>query len=494
MTGNLMESDVIEKETLSQLDTAQTDHGLSGMEQQLVKQRKAYLNHPAPTAADRRAWLNTLKTALQNNKQAFIHALDDDFGGRAQSDTLLAEFMPSLEYIKYCSKHLGKWMQPVKRHVGIQLQPASAKILYQPLGVVGIVVPWNYPLYLACGPLATALAAGNRAMIKMSEFTPKTSALFQKIISDVFPEDLVTVVTGEADIAAKFTQLPFDHILFTGSTSVGRHVMASASKNLTPVTLELGGKSPVIVDSDFPIKEAAERICYGKVLNAGQTCVAPDYVLIKKDQKPAFVEAYLEAFRAMFPTLDGNSEYTAIVNDRQYQRLMSHIEDAQAKGAEIKTPSSAQLTDGTRRLPPHLILGATAEMTVMQEEIFGPLLPIIEIESIEQAIDFIRERPRPLALYYFGLDTATQDKVLAETHSGGVCINETLLHVAVDDIPFGGIGASGMGHYHGHEGFLALSKAKPVLSKGKFNSAKMLYPPIQNNWLKKKVLQFLTGG
>ena len=243
----------------------------------------------------------------------------------------------------------------------------------------------------------------------------------------------------------------------------------------------------------FPIQEAAERICYGKVLNAGQTCVAPDYVLIKKEQRQAFVEAYMKAFQSMFPTLSGNSEYTAIVNDRQHQRLLAHIEDARNKGAEIQTPFDPSITDGTRRIPPHLILNATDDMTVMQEEIFGPLLPIIEIDSIEEAIDYVRERPRPLALYYFGQSKATQEKVLAQTHSGGACINETLFHVAVDDMPFGGIGSSGMGHYHGHEGFLTLSKAKAVLSKGKFNAAKMIYPPY-NTWFKKKVMQFISGG
>ncbi|MGI9274396.1 MAG: coniferyl aldehyde dehydrogenase [Endozoicomonas sp.] len=488
-----MTESVLERTEAAKPAATAADNRETGMEQLLIRQRKAFLNNPSPSADERRGWLKMLNKALLDNKQALIQALDEDFGGRAHNDTLLAEFMPSLEGIKYSSRNLKKWMKPVKRHVSATLQPASAKVMYQPLGVVGIVVPWNYPLFLACGPLVTALAAGNRAMIKMSEFTPKTSALFQKIIGDTFPEDLVTVITGEAEVAAEFTQLPFDHILFTGSTNVGRHVMTAAAKNLTPVTLELGGKSPVIVDSDFPIKEVAERICYGKSMNAGQTCVAPDYVLIKKDQREAFVKAYLKAFQTMYPTVNGNSEYTAIVNDRQHQRLLAHIEDAKIKGAEIVTPGDAEITDGSRRLPPHLVLNASDDMTVMQEEIFGPLLPIIEVDSIDQAIDYVRDRPSPLALYYFGQDKATQDKVLAQTHSGGACINETLFHVVVDDIPFGGVGDSGMGHYHGHEGFLTLSKAKAVLSKGKFNGARLVFPPY-NTWFKKKVMQFISGG
>ncbi|WP_081869664.1 coniferyl aldehyde dehydrogenase [Endozoicomonas numazuensis] len=478
-------------------DQTTTSHRSSSliaeMNASLEAQRQAFQKQPSPSLQQRREWLKALKEGLKKNQKSLIDAMNKDFEGRAETDSLLAEFMPSFTSIDYCSKNLPKWMKPSKRHVSITLQPASAKVIYQPLGVVGIVVPWNYPLFLAVGPLATALAAGNRAMIKMSEFTPATSKLFAEVIANIFPADLVTVVNGEAEVGAAFTALPFDHILFTGSTQVGKHVMSAAARNLTPVTLELGGKSPVIIDDDFPIQEIAERVCYGKSLNAGQTCVAPDYILIKKQRKEAFVEAYLKAFSSMHPSVNNSKNYTAIINERQHQRLLNHLEDAKSKGAEIRVGNNEAITDGSRRLPPHLILNATADMSVMQEEIFGPLLPVIEIDNIDEAIQFVNERPRPLALYYFGEDKQTQDKVLTHTHSGGVCLNETLFHVAIDDMPFGGVGPSGMGHYHGHEGFQTLSKAKAVFSKGRFNSARFIFPPY-NTWLKKNMIKFLSGS
>lgn len=483
-------------ETASSDQMTASDHSssqIARMKTSLEAQQKAFQNQPNPSLQQRRKWLKTLKEGLKKHQKALVDAINRDFEGRAETESLLAEFMPSLSTIDYCSKHLAKWMKPSKRHVAITLQPASAKVVYQPLGVVGIVVPWNYPLFLAIGPLATALAAGNRAMIKMSEFTPATSRLFAEMIADIFPADLVTVVNGEADVGAAFTALPFDHILFTGSTQVGKHVMTAAAKNLTPVTLELGGKSPVIIDEDFPMQEVAERVCYGKSMNAGQTCVAPDYVLVKQQRKEEFVEAYLKAFSNMHPSVNDSQHYTAIINERQHQRLLSHIEDAKSKGAEIRVGNNEEITDGSRRLPPHLILNATEDMSVMQEEIFGPLLPIIGVDSIDEAIQFINSRPRPLALYYFGENKQTQDKVLTHTHSGGVCLNETLFHVAIDDMPFGGVGASGMGHYHGHEGFQALSKAKSVFTKGRFNSVRLVFPPY-NSWLKKKMIKFLSGS
>ena len=404
---------------------------------------------------------------------------------------LLAEFMSSLNDIAYCSKNLKKWMKPSRRHVPLQLQPASAKVIYQPLGVVGIIVPWNYPLFLAIGPLASALAAGNRCMLKLSEFTPETSRVTARIIAETFPDNLITVVNGEADVAAAFSKLPFDHLLFTGSTAVGKHVMRAAADNLTPVTLELGGKSPVIVDNDFSLEEAAERICYGKSLNAGQTCVAPDYILVDKSRLQPFVDAYFKAFRSLYPTVSGNSDYSAIINDRQHQRLLSLIQDAKQKGAEVVTLDDETITDGTRRMPPHLILNTNDDMDVMQQEIFGPLLPVIAVDGLDEAIEFVRARPRPLALYYFGLSRERQEQVLNQTHSGGVCINETLMHVAIDDIPFGGVGPSGMGHYHGHEGFLTFSKAKSVFSKGRFNSAKLIFPPHTSKF-KQAIVKFLS--
>ncbi len=365
-------------------------------------------------------------------------------------------------------------MKPSRRSVGLAFQPASARVLYQPLGVVGIIVPWNYPLYLAIGPLIGALAAGNRVMLKMSESTPATGQLLKDLLAQVFTEDQVAVVLGEADVGIAFSRLPFDHLLFTGSTSIGRQVMRAAADNLTPVTLELGGKSPAIVSAGVPLEDAAERIAFGKTLNAGQTCVAPDYVLVPKDRLEGFVEAYRQVIQRFYPQLSDNPDYTSIINPRQYARLQDYLDDAQTRGARL-LPLFEQ--GQARRMPHHLLLNVTDEMRVMQDEIFGPLLPVVPYDDLQQALAYVNARPRPLALYYFGYDKAEQQAVLENTHSGGVCLNDTLLHVAQDDLPFGGVGPSGMGHYHGHEGFLTFSKAKGVFVKQRFNAARMIYPP-----------------
>ncbi|XHF30733.1 coniferyl aldehyde dehydrogenase [Pseudomonas chlororaphis] len=437
-------------------------------------QRAAYAANPMPAAAQRQQWLKALRDLLSSERQALIDAISSDFSHRSADETLLAELMPSLHGIHYASQHISQWMKPSRRKVGVAFQPASAKVVYQPLGVVGVIVPWNYPLFLAIGPLTGALAAGNRVMLKLSESTPATGLLLKELLARIFPEDLVCVVLGEADVGVAFSKMRFDHLLFTGSTSVGKHVMRAAAENLTPVTLELGGKSPAIVSHDVPLKDAAERIAFGKTLNAGQTCVAPDYVLVPEARIGGFVEAYRQAVRGFYPTLADNPDYTAIINERQLARLNSYLSDATSKGA-LLIPLFDQ--GQGRRMPHSLLLNVSDEMTVMQDEIFGPLLPIVPYQDLDQAFAYINQRPRPLALYYFGYDKREQKRVLSETHSGGVCLNDTLLHVAQDDMPFGGIGPSGMGHYHGHEGFLTFSKAKGVLVKQRFNAAKLIYPP-----------------
>jgi coniferyl-aldehyde dehydrogenase len=357
-------------------------------------------------------------------------------------------------------------------------QPGKAQVIYQPLGVVGIIVPWNYPLYLAMGPLTTALAAGNRAMVKMSESTPATAEAFARMLGTVFSTDQVTVITGEAEVGMAFSQLPFDHLLFTGGTGIGRHVMRAAAENLTPVTLELGGKSPAIISRDVPMADAVERIAFGKGLNAGQTCVAPDYVLCPRERIDELVEALRIQFAQFYPSLKHNADYTQVINPRQYQRLVGYLQDAIDQGARIIeiNPGEEDLSD-TRILPPTLLLDVTDGMKVMQDEIFGPLLPIIPYEGIEQAMHYVGERPRPLALYYFGYDKAEQQLLMEQTHAGGMCINDTVFHVAQDDMPFGGIGPSGMGQYHGREGFLTFSKAKGVYIKQRYNGARPIYPP-----------------
>jgi len=447
---------------------------LEELDRLFAAQRAAYAANPMPAADQRQQWLKALRELLSQERQALVEAISADFSHRSADETLLAELMPSLHGIHYASRHLKGWMKSSRRKVGMAFQPASAKVVYQPLGVVGIIVPWNYPLYLAIGPLVGALAAGNRVMLKLSESTPATGQLLKTLLGRIFPEDLVCVVLGEADIGVAFSRLRFDHLLFTGATSIGKHVMRAAAENLTPVTLELGGKSPAIVSRDVPLKDAAERIAFGKTLNAGQTCVAPDYVLVPQDRVGAFVEAYRQVVNNFYPTLADNPDYTAIINERQLARLNGYVSDATSKGA-LLIPLFEQ--GQGRRMPHSLLLNVTDEMTVMQDEIFGPLLPIVPYQDLDQAFAYINQRPRPLALYYFGYDKREQDRVLHETHSGGVCLNDTLLHVAQDDMPFGGIGPSGMGHYHGHEGFLTFSKAKGVLIKQRFNAARLIYPP-----------------
>lgn len=447
---------------------------LEELDRLFAAQRAAYAANPMPAAEQRQQWLKALRELLSNERHALVDAISADFSHRSADETLLAELMPSLHGIHYASRHLKGWMKSSRRKVGMAFQPASAKVVYQPLGVVGIIVPWNYPLYLAIGPLVGALAAGNRVMLKLSESTPATGQLLKTLLGRIFPEDLVCVVLGEADIGVAFSRLRFDHLLFTGATSIGKHVMRAAAENLTPVTLELGGKSPAIVSRDVPLKDAAERIAFGKTLNAGQTCVAPDYVLVPQDRVGAFVEAYRQVVNNFYPTLADNPDYTAIINERQLARLNGYVSDATSKGA-LLIPLFEQ--GQGRRMPHSLLLNVTDEMTVMQDEIFGPLLPIVPYQDLDQAFAYINQRPRPLALYYFGYDKREQNRVLHETHSGGVCLNDTLLHVAQDDMPFGGIGPSGMGHYHGHEGFLTFSKAKGVLIKQRFNAARLIYPP-----------------
>ena len=440
----------------------------------LEQQRSAFQADPMPALAARLGWLKRLRTVLVAEQEALAEAVSQDFGNRSRDETLFAEILPSLQSIDHVCKHLRHWMKPSRRPLGIAFQPGSAQVFYQPLGVVGVIVPWNYPIFLAMGPLIGALAAGNRVMIKMSESTPATSQRVKELLARVFPEDQVAVVLGEADVGAAFSRLPFDHLLFTGATSIARHILHAAADNLTPVTLELGGKSPAIVSDSVPLDDAAERIAFGKTMNAGQTCVAPDYVLVPEARVEAFVDAYRQVIGRFYPQLSDNPDYTSIINPRQQARLNSYLEDAQTKGARL-LPLFAE--GQARRLPATLLLDVTDDMLVMQDEIFGPLLPIVPYRQIDDAITYINARPRPLALYYFGYDRDEQQLVMEQTHSGGVGLNETLLHVAVCDLPFGGIGPSGMGHYHGHEGFLTFSKAKGVLRKPRLNATRVLYPP-----------------
>ena len=451
---------------------------IARMQSLFEAQKQAYRQHPYPTAEERIEHLMRIKPALLEHMDSICAALNEDFGARSEDETKLAEIMTSLEGIKYYAKRLRKWMKPQRRKVGAAQWPGAAYVSYQPKGVVGIVTPWNYPFYLALGPMLGALAAGNRVMIKMSEFTPRAGELLQKILGEIFPEDHVAVINGEADVAQAFTQLPFDHILFTGSTNVGRHVMRAAAENLTPVTLELGGKSPCIIGEQFPMKDAVERIAFGKCFNAGQTCVAPDYILCPSGRVDEFVEAFRAQVTQMYPTMRDNPDLTSVVNARQHTRLMGYLKDAEEKGAKVIqiNPANEDFS-GTHKIPFTLVMNVTDDMAIAQDEIFGPLMIVQPYDSLKDALAYVNARPRPLALYYFDWNQDNANFVLNNTHSGGVCINDTMTQVGVDDIPFGGVGPSGMGHYHGHEGFLTFSHAKGVFKKGKMNATKNILPP-----------------
>jgi coniferyl-aldehyde dehydrogenase len=442
-------------------------------------QKIAYAKDPYPEYQSRISKLQSLKQAIIANQDKLVAALSEDFGCRSADDSKLGDIMPTIMGINYAIKKLKKWMRPSKRHIGPLFRPAKAFVMYQPLGVVGIVTPWNYPVFLALGPLTTAIAAGNCAMVKMSEFTPATNKVIASMISEIFSEESVAIIDGGPMVAAHFTQLPFDHLLFTGSTRVGKMVMAAAAKNLTPVTLELGGKSPTIVAEDIEIDDAVSRFILAKTLNAGQTCVAPDYILCPQNKVAALIESCQRQFNKMYPNYATNNDYTTIINDAQFKRLSERLKDAEAKGAKISPLAPLDETSSvqTRKMPLILLSDVSDEMDIMQEEIFGPLLPIVSYENTGEAIDYINQRDRPLALYLCSHDPELQDRIIKQTHAGGVCINDAAIHVAQDDMPFGGVGPSGMGQYHGHEGFLTFSKAKSVLVKGKLNTSAMAFPP-----------------
>jgi coniferyl-aldehyde dehydrogenase len=448
-------------------------------------QRAAFMAAPMPDLAARRADLKRLKEVLIANRERFVVALSADFGGRAGPETM-AEILVVVHHINYCLRRLKRWMKPQRRGTSLLMATTKAMVYFQPLGVVGIVAPWNYTIALSAGPLVFALAAGNRVMIKMSETTPRTAELMRHVLSEAFEERQVAVVLGEAESAMEFTRLPFDHLLFTGGSEIGRHVMRAAAGNLTPVTLELGGKSPTLISEDVPMGLAAERICFGKALNAGQTCVAPDYVLCPASRVDEFVDAFGAVLGRMYPGLVRNSDYSAVVNERHFQRIKGYVNDARARGAEVVelNPGGLSPEPGSHKLPLYLVKNATADMLVMKEEVFGPVLPIVAYNHLQEAIDFINARPRPLALNLFDFNEERRKRVLEETHAGGVCINDAVSQFIAEDLPFGGVGESGMGHYHGYEGFLTFSHKKAVFQRPRLNTGKVLYAP-HGGWLQR---------
>jgi coniferyl-aldehyde dehydrogenase len=439
--------------------------------------RDAQARDPFPAWPLRAARLRTLERLLLDQREAFAAAINADFGCRPREETELLELFPSLSAVRHALRHGRRWMRPRRALAGLAFLPARTELRPQPRGVVGIIVPWNYPLFLAVGPLIDALAAGNRVMLKMSEFTPCFSALFAEQIAVHFPADLVRVITGDAALAQAFSALPFDHLLFTGSTVVGRHVMRAAAANLTPVTLELGGKSPAIIGPGALFESAVERILVGKLVNAGQTCIAPDYVLLPRDRMDDFVRVARGITARLYPDFARNRQYASIISERQYQRLIDLRDSALAEGARTEALTDTGADPAARRLPPLLLRDVRDAMPVMREEIFGPLLPLVPYDTLDQAIAYVASHPHPLALYLFEHDAARVDAVLTRTQAGGVSINDTLYHIAQHGLPFGGVGPSGMGGYHGEAGFRTFSHLKPVFRQARWNGAGLLKPP-----------------
>ena len=446
--------------------------------QRFRRQREAFAADRYPDVAARRDRLERVADIVKRNERALVAAIDRDFGHRSAHETRIAELYIVAAEARHAIRDLPRWMKPARIATPWHLLPAKARIVRQPLGVAGVISPWNYPVQLALAPVVAALAAGNRVMLKPSELTPATSALLAELVEARFRDDEFAVVQGGADVGRAFAALPFDHLFFTGSTAVGRQVALAAAANLTPVTLELGGKSPAVFDSDADFATGVPRLLTGKLLNAGQTCIAPDYALVPKSRVDDFVAAAAAGMRALYPDVARNADYSSIVNARHYARLIALVEDARGKGARIVAlGDDAADSAYPRRLVPTLVVGVTDDMAIMREEIFGPLLPVEAYASLDEAIAKINARPHPLAMYWFGRDTTRRARALRDTLAGGVTVNDTLLHFAHPGLPFGGVGASGSGVYHGEFGFATFSSAKPVYFQARYAPTRLLQPP-----------------
>ena len=433
-----------------------------------------------PDRAQRMDDLARLKAAVKARMGEMEAAVRADFGHRSTHETLLAEAMTVIAEIDHMRAHLRGWMRPRRGTVGWRLWPARAQVRREAVGVVGVMSPWNYPVNLALVPLATAIAAGNHVFVKPSEHTPHTSAWLQSLIADVFPADRVAVALGGADLGAAFAALPFDHLVFTGSTAVGRKIMAAAAPNLTPLTLELGGKSPAIVADDFPIDALAGRLTSGKWFNGGQTCIAPDYVLIDAARRDTLIEALRIQVHARYGAgMENAGDYTRVINEGQYRRLRGYLDEARERGHAVieLAQVDAARADAERLIPPTIVIDPAADTAVMRDEIFGPILPVIGYRSLDEAIAFVEGHDRPLALYPFSRERRTVERILSRLVAGGVTVNDTLLHFAAKDLPFGGIGPSGMGQYHGRAGFDAFTKPMPVLWQAPMTATDWIKPP-----------------
>ncbi len=453
----------------------------------LEHQRQAYLADPNPEFRQRKQDLLSLKQMVSDNREAITVEINRDYGNRSRHETLLAEIIVVIDGINFALKHLKRWMKTQRREIDFAIYPgAKNRVIPQPLGVVGIIVPWNFPIQLTFTPLTYVFAAGNRAMIKMSENSRHLSRLLIKLVPAYFPPEKLAFFEETGNVGIQFSQLPFDHLFFTGSGTTGKAVMTSAAKNLTPVTLELGGKSPAVISPDFPLQKAVERIMFAKLFNAGQVCVNVDYIFVPEDRVDEFVATAQAWVSEHCPDIN-SPDYTSIIDQRSLDRLSESLADAERRGATLVNLAPGQESaPGMRKLPPHLVLNVSDEMILMQREIFGPIMPVIPYKKPQEVLDYINQRDRPLAFYPFTNDRKLQDFYLERVMSGGACVNDALLHPGQHDLPFGGVGASGMGHYHGYEGFATFSKLRPVFYQARFSVLKLLAPPygkLANNML-----------
>ncbi|MCH7390502.1 coniferyl aldehyde dehydrogenase [Acinetobacter dispersus] len=472
--------------TSQQFSDPATEHMYSVFKQQ----RAAFDAKPYPDLDDRRTKLLQIKKQIIRYQDVIATAINSDFSSRSIDESKLLDLLGSVLEAEHAIRHVRRWMRPSKRSTELLFLSNRLRVQYQPKGVVGVIVPWNFPVYLALGPLIAAIAAGNRVMIKLPEVTPATNAVVKRMLAEIFSEDEVAVFGEEILDPAQFTSLPFNHIVFTGSPAIGRVVMRAAADNLTPVTLELGGKSPALVSRNYPLADAAKRVLHGKATNCGQICVAPDYALVPKEKVDQFVAECQANFTAMYGNnISQNSNYTSIVNDRHLKRLLDILDDAKAKGAQIIACGEYDRDKDARRMPVHIVLNCTADMRILKEELFGPVLPVVAYGTVDDAIDYIQAGERPLALYLFTHDANERDYVLKQTHSGGVTLNDWGWHVVNHDAPFGGIGNSGMGTYHGEEGFRELSHAKTIFARHRFFPTQLFYPPY-GTWVQKLALRF----
>jgi len=469
-----------------------TNSTITEMKKVLDLQKQLHIQEGPPSVQLRKDRLDRCVSMVKKYQNPIILALQEDFGNRDPVMSVATEVLSAIGPLEHAKKNLSRWMKPEKRRAEIaplgpllSLMGARARIEYQPMGTVGCISPWNFPVNLVLAPMGGILAAGNRVMVKPSEITPSTSAVMKSMFEEYFDQVEIAVFTGDAEVGAAFSSLPFDHMLFTGGTAIAKHVMKAASENLVPITLELGGKSPVIIGKDFDVGRAAIRVMQGKTMNAGQICLAPDYALVPKEKVSEFVEKSVNAVSAMYPSLKDNDDYTSIINEKHFDRIQDYLEDAKDKGAEIVeiNPSEEDFSQQPHyKIPPTLVLNPTEDMKLMQEEIFGPVLPIKSYEKIEDTVDYINTKNRPLGLYYFGDNKKEQDYVLKHTTSGGVTVNDVISHITQENLPFGGVGPSGMGSYHGYDGFKEFSHAKSIYKQTKINLNKLagLVPPYKS--------------